>query len=594
MARASEGNEQLLCSFCGKSQRQVKKLIAGPGVYICDECIDLCNEIIDEELTAPTTLDLDNLPRPRDIYAVLNDYVVSQEEAKRTLSVAVYNHYKRVRMGQADEADVELQKSNILLLGPTGCGKTLLAQTLARILNVPFAIADATALTEAGYVGEDVENILLKLIQAADFDIKKAETGIIYIDEVDKIARKADNPSITRDVSGEGVQQALLKILEGTVASVPPQGGRKHPHQEFLTIDTTNVLFICGGAFAGLDKIIARRIGKNAVGFGAEVRSKHAEESAELLTQVMPEDLMNFGLIPEFIGRLPVVSAVHQLRREDLVRILTEPKNALVKQYQRFFGYDTIELVFTDDALWEIADKALERETGARGLRSIIEGALLDVMFELPSRTRRLEVRDHARDDLEGPEPDARHARRAGRRARRCRRDGLSGTAWRSRGRARSPGPTRARRWPGSRRCRASRPWSECSPASCRSRRSAHLMGMRLVEVVRGRVVWEAVPGEEHYNPIGTVHAGFATTLLDSAMGTAFVSDGGGRHALDDARAEGELHARDHGRDGARPVHRHGRAPRPDGGHDRGARRGRREPAPSRTCTSTILVLGTA
>ena len=279
MARASEGNEQLLCSFCGKSQRQVKKLIAGPGVYICDECIDLCNEIIDEELTTPATLDLDNLPRPRDIYSVLNDYVVSQEEAKRTLAVAVYNHYKRVRMGQDDEADVELQKSNILLLGPTGCGKTLLAQTLARILNVPFAIADATALTEAGYVGEDVENILLKLIQAADFDIKKAETGIIYIDEVDKIARKADNPSITRDVSGEGVQQALLKILEGTVASVPPQGGRKHPHQEFLTIDTTNILFICGGAFAGLDKIIARRIGKNAVGFGAEVRSKHSEES---------------------------------------------------------------------------------------------------------------------------------------------------------------------------------------------------------------------------------------------------------------------------------------------------------------------------
>jgi ATP-dependent Clp protease ATP-binding subunit ClpX len=386
VARASEGNEQLLCSFCGKSQRQVKKLIAGPGVYICDECIDLCNEIIDEELTAPTTLDLDNLPRPRDIYSVLNDYVVSQEEAKRTLAVAVYNHYKRVRMGQTDEADVELQKSNILLLGPTGCGKTLLAQTLARILNVPFAIADATALTEAGYVGEDVENILLKLIQAADFDIKKAETGIIYIDEVDKIARKADNPSITRDVSGEGVQQALLKILEGTVASVPPQGGRKHPHQEFLTIDTTNVLFICGGAFAGLDKIIARRTGRNAVGFGAEVRSKGSEEASDLLSHVMPEDLMNFGLIPEFIGRLPVVSAVHQLRRDDLVRILTEPKNALVRQYQRFFGYDSIELVFTDDALWEIADHALERETGARGLRSIIEGALLDVMFELPSR----------------------------------------------------------------------------------------------------------------------------------------------------------------------------------------------------------------
>jgi ATP-dependent Clp protease ATP-binding subunit ClpX len=327
VARASDGNEQLLCSFCGKSQRQVKKLIAGPGVYICDECIDLCNEIIDEELTAPVSLDLDNLPRPKDIYAVLNDYVVSQEEAKRTLSVAVYNHYKRVRMGQVEEGDVELQKSNILLLGPTGCGKTLLAQTLARILNVPFAIADATALTEAGYVGEDVENILLKLIQAADFDIKKAETGIIYIDEVDKIARKADNPSITRDVSGEGVQQALLKILEGTVASVPPQGGRKHPHQEFLSIDTTNILFICGGAFAGLDKIVERRIGANSVGFGANVRSKHSGEGAELLSAVMPEDLVNFGLIPEFIGRLPVVSAVHQLRRDDLVQILTEPKN---------------------------------------------------------------------------------------------------------------------------------------------------------------------------------------------------------------------------------------------------------------------------
>ena len=386
MARASEGNEQLLCSFCGKSQRQVKKLIAGPGVYICDECIDLCNEIIDEELTAPAQLDLDNLPRPLDIYSVLNDYVVSQEESKRTLAVAVYNHYKRVRMGLED-AEVELAKSNILLLGPTGCGKTLLAQTLARILNVPFAIADATALTEAGYVGEDVENILLKLIQAADFDIKKAETGIIYIDEVDKIARKADNPSITRDVSGEGVQQALLKILEGTVASVPPQGGRKHPHQEFLSIDTTNILFICGGAFAGLDKIIERRIGKNTIGFGADIRSRNAAESAELLGSVMPEDLMSFGLIPEFVGRLPVISAVHQLTKEDLVEILTEPKNALTKQYQRFFGYDSIELVFTDDALWHIADHALARETGARGLRSIIELALLDVMFELPSRT---------------------------------------------------------------------------------------------------------------------------------------------------------------------------------------------------------------
>jgi ATP-dependent Clp protease ATP-binding subunit ClpX len=386
VARASEGNEQLLCSFCGKSQRQVKKLIAGPGVYICDECIDLCNEIIDEELTSPAALDLDNLPRPRDIYAVLNDYVVSQEEAKRTLSVAVYNHYKRVRMGQADEADVELQKSNILLLGPTGCGKTLLAQTLARILNVPFAIADATALTEAGYVGEDVENILLKLIQAADFDIKKAETGIIYIDEVDKIARKADNPSITRDVSGEGVQQALLKILEGTVASVPPQGGRKHPHQEFLTIDTTNILLICGGAFADLDRVVERRIGHKGVGFGASVRSKHNKDTGELFEQVLPEDLVEYGLIPEFIGRLPVLSVIHQLTRDDLVTILTEPRNALVKQFQRFFQFDGIELVFADDSLEAIADRALDRETGARGLRSILEETLLDVQFELPSR----------------------------------------------------------------------------------------------------------------------------------------------------------------------------------------------------------------
>src|SRR5436305_3790499 len=385
VARASDGNEQLLCSFCGKSQRQVKKLIAGPGVYICDECIDLCNEIIDEELTTPTTLDLANLPKPQDIYDVLNDYVVSQEEAKRTLSVAVYNHYKRVQMG-TDDGEVELQKSNILLLGPTGCGKTLLAQTLARILNVPFAIADATALTEAGYVGEDVENILLKLIQAADFDVKKAQTGIIYIYEVNKIARKADNPSITRDVSGAGVQQALLKILEGTTASVPPQGGRKHPHQEFLSIDTTNILFICGGAFANLDKVIKRRIGHKGVGFGASIESKADKDQGEVFERCLPEDLVNYGLIPEFIGRLPVMSAVHQLSRDDLITILTEPRNALAKQFHRFFQFDGIELVFSDDALVSIADRALERETGARGLRSIIEEILLDVQFELPSR----------------------------------------------------------------------------------------------------------------------------------------------------------------------------------------------------------------
>jgi ATP-dependent Clp protease ATP-binding subunit ClpX len=386
MARPTDSNEQLLCSFCGKSQRQVKKLIAGPGVYICDECIDLCNEIIDEELTAPPTFDIGNLPKPREIYDVLNEYVVGQEQAKRSLSVAVYNHYKRVQMMQSDEHDIELQKSNILLLGPTGCGKTLLAQTLAKILNVPFAIADATALTEAGYVGEDVENILLKLIQAADYDVKKAETGIIYIDEVDKIARKADNPSITRDVSGEGVQQALLKILEGTTASVPPQGGRKHPHQEFLSIDTTNVLFICGGAFANLDRVIERRIGHQGVGFGAEIQSKEQRDTGEIFEHCLPEDLIQYGLIPEFIGRLPVMSAIHQLARDELMQILTEPRNALVKQFQRFFQFDGIELVFSDEALCSVADKALERETGARGLRSIIEEVLLEVQFELPSR----------------------------------------------------------------------------------------------------------------------------------------------------------------------------------------------------------------